>query len=113
MHNWNVKHERQQNGKVLTEDNEVKERWKESFEDLFNKPSPEDTSILQSIPTIPEVDKNQISCWMKFTKPLDTRATVQSISVQSISEHSQIWLSVGDPCCVWRMVPLQRGKLMG
>ena len=41
-------------GKVLTEDNEVKERWKESFEDLFNKPSPEDTSILQSIPTIPE-----------------------------------------------------------
>jgi hypothetical protein len=42
------------NGKVLTEDNEVKDRWKESFEELFNKASPDDTSILQSIPAIPD-----------------------------------------------------------
>ena len=46
------------NCKVLTEDSEVMDRWRESFKDLFNKESPDDTSILQSIP-IPEEDDDE------------------------------------------------------
>ena len=38
----------------FTEDNEVRDRWKESFKHLFNKESPEDSFIIQAIPTILE-----------------------------------------------------------
>ena len=60
------------NGNVLIEDNEV---MKESSQDLFNKETPDDTFILQMIPTIPEEEKkvmNQIFCWKKFKQPLET-----------------------------------------
>ena len=40
-------------GKVLTGSKEVKGRWKESFEELYNRLCPVDTSILQEIPYIP------------------------------------------------------------
>ena len=34
-------------GEVLTDDERIKDRWKENYEDLYNQPNPKDTSILQ------------------------------------------------------------------
>ena len=37
-------------GKVLTDDKQIKDRWKENYEELYNQPNPEDTSILEILP---------------------------------------------------------------
>ena len=34
-------------GEVLTDDERIKDRWKENYEHLYNQPNPKDTSILQ------------------------------------------------------------------
>ena len=32
---------------LLTDDERIKDRWKENYEDLYNQPNPKDTNILQ------------------------------------------------------------------
>ena len=45
------------NGCVLTEDDKIKDRWKESYSDLYNMPGPSDTSsVLQDISEVSELD---------------------------------------------------------
>ncbi len=38
-----------EHGVVLTDENNIKERWKENYEELYNLPGPANTDILQSI----------------------------------------------------------------
>ncbi|XP_072028136.1 uncharacterized protein [Amphiura filiformis] len=40
-------------GQILTESEEVKDRWKESFQELYNKKNPTDEELTQSVPQMP------------------------------------------------------------
>ena len=55
------------------------------------------------------IDRQPRALWLKER---GTNIWVQEHLVD-LTWHSQIWMSAGDPRCVWRMDPQQRGKIMG
>ena len=61
-------------GNVLTEEERIRDRWKENYADLYNMPGPSDTSIIQTIPstqtedTEPDILKEEVATALKHLK---------------------------------------------
>ena len=95
-------------GNVLTEEEKIKNRWKENFADLYNMPGPSDTSIIQTIPstqtedTEPDILKEEVATALKHLKE-GKAAGFDGISAEEMKATGEIGIDVIHKLCrrIW------------
>ena len=106
-------------GNVLTEEEKIKDRWKENYADLYNMPGPSDTSIIQTIPstqtedTEPDILKEEVATALKHLKE-GKAAGFDGISAEEMKATGEIGIDVIHKLCrqIWEseQIPNDWGK---
>ena len=106
-------------GNVLTEEEKIKDRWKENYADLYNMPGPSDTSIIQTIPSTqtediePDILKDEVATALKHLKE-GKAAGFDGISAEEMKATGEIGIDVIHKLCrqIWEseQIPNDWGK---
>ena len=95
-------------GNVLTEEEKIKNRWKENYADLYNMPGPSDTSIIHTIPSTqtddvePDILKEEVATALKHLKE-GKAAGFDGISAEELKTTGEIGIDVIHKLCrkIW------------
>ena len=94
-------------GNVLTEEEKIKDRWKENYADLYNMPGPSGTSIIQTIPSTqtddiePDILKDEVPTALKHLKE-GKAAGFDGISAEEMKATGEIGIDVIHKLC-WKI----------
>ena len=106
--NLRMKSIKDKDGNVLTEEEKIKDRWKENYEDLYDMPGPLDTRIIQTISCTqkddiePDMLKEEVATALKHLEE-GKAAGFDGIAAEEMKATGEIGINIIHKLCgkIW------------